>query len=91
MLITNRPVTRGAQPPQKNFRPLWKNVGRRLKLLDIVQKIWAPLRTLRPSCCPKLVTGLIKNVSKILVEEIIFSHFGVTTLNRTELIKMLLF
>jgi len=29
--------------------------------LDIVQKIWAPQKTLRPSWCPKLVTGLVGN------------------------------
>jgi len=35
-----RPVTRGASTPCKIFRPPWKNV------LDIVQKIRAPLRKL---------------------------------------------
>jgi len=34
---------------------------------------------------------LITNVFKILVEENIFSHSEFTTLNRTELIKILLF
>jgi len=31
-----RPVTRGAKPPLENF-------GHNLEILDIVQKIWAPL------------------------------------------------
>jgi len=35
-----RPVTRGAL---ENSCPLQKCVGRSLKILDIVQKIWAPL------------------------------------------------
>ena len=34
----------GAKPPLKIFPPpLEKCIGHRLKLLDIVQKIWAPL------------------------------------------------
>jgi len=32
-----------------------------LKVLDIVQKIWAPLRKLFDPWCPKLVTGLLVN------------------------------
>jgi len=37
----------GASPPTENFStPLEKCIGHRLKLLDIVQKIWAPLRKL---------------------------------------------
>jgi len=28
-------------------------------VLPIVKKIWAPLKILRPTWCPKLVTGLI--------------------------------
>jgi len=60
-----RPVTRRgageAKPPMENFSPLLeKCVRHRLKVLDIVQKIWAPLRKLFappgvPSClrsCP---------------------------------------
>jgi len=44
--LENRPVTRRAQgaasPPLENFSaPLEKCVGYSLKLLDIVQKIWA--------------------------------------------------
>jgi len=46
-VIADRPVTRGAQggeAPLENFSPsLEKCVGHSLKLLDIVQKIWAPL------------------------------------------------
>jgi len=60
----------GAKPLQENFLPpLEKCVGYSLKLLDIVQKIWAPLKknwgpsqkTLRPSWCPKPVTGLLSS------------------------------
>jgi len=37
----------GGEAPLENFSPLLeKCVGRSLKLLDIVQKIWAPLRKL---------------------------------------------
>ena len=57
-----RPATRGrawgAKTPLENFSPpLEKCVGYILKLLDIVQKIWAPQKNL-PSWCPKLVMGL---------------------------------
>ena len=39
--------TGGASPPLENFSlPLEKRVGHRLKLLDIVEKIWAPPRKL---------------------------------------------
>jgi len=45
--------------------------------------------------CPSTYTSprqlLISNVSKILVDENIFSHFEFTSLNRIELIKILLF
>jgi len=42
-----RPVTRGGEAlPRKFSPPLEKCVGHRLKLLDIVQKILAPLRKL---------------------------------------------
>jgi len=44
--------------------------------------------------CPSTYTSrqtLITNVFKVLVEENIFSHSEFTTLNHTELIKMLLF
>ena len=38
------PGAQGATPPLENFSlPLEKCVGHSLKLLDIVQKIWAPL------------------------------------------------
>jgi len=61
--IKTRPVTKGTQGgriPPRYFSPhLEKCVGHRLKLLDIVQKCWAPLRKLRPSWCPKLVTSMI--------------------------------
>jgi len=41
-----RPVTRGAKPPYKHFRHLWKKcVGYCLKVLDIVLKIWSTFRT----------------------------------------------
>jgi len=48
---TSRPVTRGGSgwknPPLENFSALLeKCVGKSLKLLDIVQKIWVPLRKL---------------------------------------------
>ena len=36
----------GRNPPEKFSPPLEKCVGRSLKLLDTVQKIWAPLRKL---------------------------------------------
>jgi len=36
----------GRIPPKNCFAPLEKCVGHSLKLLDIVSKIWAPLRTL---------------------------------------------
>jgi len=49
----------GAKPHPENFSPpLEKCVGHSLKILDIVQEMWAPRKTLHPSCCPKLVTGL---------------------------------
>ena len=39
-----KPVTGGGEALRKFFAPpLEKCVGHRLKLLDIVQKIWAPL------------------------------------------------
>jgi len=39
-----RSITRGAKPPLENFSPpLKKCVGQNLKILDIVQKIWAHL------------------------------------------------
>jgi len=39
-----RPVTRGDEAPLENYSPLLeKCVGHNLKILDIVQKIWAPL------------------------------------------------
>jgi len=42
-----RPVTRGEKVPQENFSPhLEKCVEHSLKLLDTVQKCWAPLRNL---------------------------------------------
>jgi len=48
MSIMIRPVTRGgargAKPTRKISPLLEKCIGHRLKLLDIVQKIWAPLR-----------------------------------------------
>ena len=50
----------GGQPPLKIFSsPLEKFAGHRLKLLDTVQKNWASSqKTLFPSWCPTLVTGL---------------------------------
>ena len=48
-----------AKSPLQTFSPpLEKCVGYSLKILYIVQKIWAPLRKLCPSWCLKLVTGL---------------------------------
>jgi len=42
-----RPVTRGGEAlSRKFFAPLEKCVGYSLKLLNIIQKIWAPLRKL---------------------------------------------
>jgi len=47
MLLSSRPVTRGGKTALKFFSPpLEKCVGHRLKLLDIIQNIWAPLRKL---------------------------------------------
>jgi len=45
-VLYDRPVTRRSKgiSPEKIFVPLEKCVGYALKLLDIVQKIWAPLR-----------------------------------------------
>jgi len=41
----NQGGARGAKAPLEKFStPLEKFIGHRLKLLDIVQKIWAPLR-----------------------------------------------
>ena len=60
--LDNRPVTRG-RSPLEIFSPPWKNmfesIGHSLKNLCQSQK------TLRPSCCPKLVTGLLDNMSMI--------------------------
>jgi len=48
--VRTRPVTRGgaggASSPRNFFASLEKCVGHSLKLLDTVQKIWAPLRKL---------------------------------------------
>jgi len=49
--VISRPVTRGgageAKPPLEKFSPsLEKCVGYNLKILDIVQKVCAPLRKL---------------------------------------------
>ena len=47
--IGHKPVTRregGRSVPCKPFRPLENSVGHSWKLLDIVWKIWAPLRKL---------------------------------------------
>jgi len=68
VLGSTRPVTRGAQrgeAPLESFSPpLEKFVGYILKLLDIVEKIWAPLGKLFGlSWCPKLVTGLGSTLS----------------------------
>ena len=59
----------GRIPLEKFSSPQQKFVGYILKLLDIVQKIWAPLRKLfappgvpswlRACFCPKLVTLLV--------------------------------
>jgi len=52
----------GEKPPNKIFRPPWKNV------FDIVKNYWTwfknfgpSQKTLRPAWCPKLVTGLLKS------------------------------
>jgi len=46
-LDTGRPATRGAKPTLEKYSPpLEKCVGHSLKLLDIVSKIWVPLRKL---------------------------------------------
>jgi len=58
----------GGKPPRENFSPpLEKCVGHNLKILDIVQKNLAPQKTLRPSWCPKLATGLV--ISSFTVTE----------------------
>jgi len=46
------------KPIEKFLPPLEKFVGYILKLLDIVQKIWAPQKSLCPSWRPNLVTVL---------------------------------
>jgi len=47
VLVFARPVTKGGEAPCKPFRPpLERSAGRSWKLLDIVWKIWAPLRKL---------------------------------------------
>ena len=38
----------GEDPPIKFLKALEKCIGHRLKLLDTVQKIWAPLRNTSP-------------------------------------------
>jgi len=56
----NQGGRRAAKPPLKNFSlSLEKSLGHSLKILDMVQKILAPLGKLRPSWCPKLVTCLL--------------------------------
>jgi len=45
--------------PGKNVFPLEKCVGFSLKRLDIVKKIWGPLRKRFIPYCLKLVTGLL--------------------------------
>jgi len=61
--VLSRPVIRGVQgakPPLEKFSlPLEKCVGHSLKMLDIVQKFGPSQKTLRPSWCPKLVTGMV--------------------------------
>jgi len=46
--LTDQDGTRGVKPPPlENFLPLLKKcIGYSLKILDIFQKIWAPLRKL---------------------------------------------
>jgi len=57
----------GANPPAKVFSHLEKCVGRSLKLLNIIEKVWAPIRKLfAPPWCPKVVTGLVQDVEKLL-------------------------
>jgi len=65
--MRSRPVTRGFAPLEKFSPPLEICVGYSLKLLDIVQKIWATQKTVRPSWCPKLVTGLMRSANFLLV------------------------
>jgi len=49
-------VRRGAKPPRKC-------IGHRLKLLDILQKFWAPLRKLfAPPGDPSWYTKTIENI-----------------------------
>jgi len=64
--VQSRPVARGGagrgrSPPKKFFVPLEKCVGYSLKILDTAKKKLGPSqKTLRPSWCPKLVTGLVR-------------------------------
>jgi len=60
----------GAKPPLENFSPsLEKCVGHRLKLLDIVQNIWAPLNKLfAPPGVPRRPTVSSKRTSVSLYD-----------------------
>jgi len=47
MYLLHRPVTRGGAKPARNFfASLEKCVGYSVKILDIVNNIWSPLRKL---------------------------------------------
>jgi len=69
VLVTNTQsfLTGGEGPPRKMF-VLEKCAVQSLKLLDTVQKNVGPSKkTLRPSWCPKLVTGLTAGRANSLV------------------------
>ena len=61
--------SRAGEDPTKFFLPVSKN------MLDIVLKIWAPLRKLFVPRCPKLVTGLLHRKENSPWKHVLHSHF----------------
>jgi len=62
--VLNRPVTRGAgkRSPPRKISPTWKMCWTWFKSIGHNSKNLGPSqKTLRPSWCPKLVTGLVLN------------------------------